>query len=324
MKAVQINGYGGEKVIEINTDAPMVAAQPGKVLVEVHAAGVNPMDWKVRDGLTRQWINLNFPATLGYDFSGIVADVGEGVTDFRRGNEVYGEARIAMGGSFAEYVLTDADAVAIKPGTVNHIESAALPLAGVSAYQAIVEVLNLSPEQKILIHGGAGGIGSYAIQLASHLGAFVATTVRGSGVEFAKRLGADMIINFEKEKFGDLVHEYDAVLDTVGGNIYTRSYEVLRVGGIILSMTEGPRTDLEKKYDVKAMPIFTEVNSGRLKRLAEFVDKSVVKVYIDRVFPLDKAADAITYLKKGRPNGKVVIAVKERVPDSVVRQAQIL
>ncbi len=319
MKAVQINGYGGDEVIEINTNAPREVTQPGMISVEVHAAGVNPIDWKMRDGLTRQWIKLNFPATLGFDFSGVVADVGDGVTDFRRGNEVYGQARIAIGGSFAEYVLTEPDAVAIKPRTVNYIEAAALPLAGVSAYQAIVEVLNLSPEQKILIHGGAGGIGSFAIQLASHLGAFVATTVRGGGEEFVKQLGADMVINFQKEKFEDLVHEYDAVFDTVGGDVYTRSYEVLRVGGTVLSMTEGPRPDLEKKYDVKAISISTQVNAGRLKRLAEFVDKSVIKVHFDRVFPLDKAADAIAYLKNGRPNGKVVIAVKERVPDGVAR-----
>src|SRR3972149_2414019 len=176
MKAAQINKYGGSEVVEINKTAPKPAASRGKLLVEVYAAGVNPIDWKIREG----YIPLKFPATLGGDFSGVVADVGEGVSGFKKGDEVYGYASILGGGSgsFAEFVSADAKVMALKPKNITHVEAGALPLTGVSAWQALVDHISLSRGKKILIHGGAGGIGTIAIQLARHLGAYVATTAR--------------------------------------------------------------------------------------------------------------------------------------------------
>lgn len=319
MKAVQIKDYGGDEVVEINKNVPKSTPKAGMVLVEVRAAGVNPMDWKIRDGLAKSWIKLKLPAIIGLDFSGVVSEIGEGVTGFRKGNEVYGQAKLSTGGSFAEYVLADAGAIAIKPKTISHIEAAGLPLAGVSAMQGIIELLNLAREQKILIHGGAGGIGSFAIQFAKHVGAYVATTVRGQEVDFARKLGADLVIDFEKRRFEDHVHEYDAVFDTVGGDTYTRSYAVLRVGGVVLSMLESPKPDMMKKYNVNAIYESTQVNIERLNKLADYTDKGAIKVYVDKVFPLDQAAEALTYLKEEHPHGKVVIEVQAKVPSEARR-----
>ncbi len=319
MKAAQISGYGGEEVVVINKDVPRAAPSEGKLLVEVHAAGVNPIDWRIRDGLTKRWMKLNLPAVLGLDFSGVVSELGQGVTNFRKGNEVYGGARISSGGSFAEYVVADANSVAIKPKRTSYTEAASLPLVGVSAYQAIIELLNLSKDQKILIHGGAGGIGSIAIQLAKHVGGFVATTVRGDDVMFAKELGADLAIDFEKTAFETQVREYDAVFDTVGGETYAKSYSVLKAGGTILSMIEQPRSELMKEYNVKAILETTQVNTERLTKLAEYVDAGAIKARVDKVFPLEQTAKALTYLKEGHPKGKVVIEVREKVPTGVAR-----
>ena|SRR6476646_9281877 len=179
MKSIQIKRYGSSDVMEVNDTASVPSLPPGKILVNVNAAGVNPIDWKIREGYMQQMIQLQFPSTLGMDFSGVIKQIGENIpSDFKQSNEVYGQASVLRGrsGAFAELALVDKDTIAHKPKTLDHLQSAALPLVGVSAWQAIVENIGLSKGQKILIHGGAGGIGSIAIQLAKHLGAYVATT----------------------------------------------------------------------------------------------------------------------------------------------------
>ena len=181
MKAMQINNYGGSNVIRINDNVPIAKGHPAKVLVEVKAGGINAVDWKIREGYFQQMIPLQFSTTLGTDFSGVIKELGENAsTDFNIGDEVYGQASVLSGssGSFAELVLTNIDSIGPKPNTLNPIEASGLPLVGVSAWQALVENIGLSKNQKILIHGGAGGIGSIAIPLAKHLGAYVATTVQ--------------------------------------------------------------------------------------------------------------------------------------------------
>ena len=189
MKSAQIKRYGGSDVVEINQSTPAPSdPSAGKVLVRIKAAGVNPADWKIREGYMHQMMPLQFPSTLGMDFSGIIEKVGEGVSDFRYNDEVYGQASVIKGGSgaFAEMALASADSIAHKPKTLSHEEAAGLPLVGVSAWQALVENIGLSKDQKILIHGGAGGIGSIAIQLAKHLGAYTATTVNTNEKQFVK------------------------------------------------------------------------------------------------------------------------------------------
>ncbi len=313
MKAAQINKYGGSQVVEINENAPEPTVSQGHLLIEVHAAGVNPIDWKIREGYMRQMVPLKFPATLGGDFSGIVAELGEGVSGFKKGDEIYGQASIIRdgSGSFAEFASADANTTAHKPKNTSHVEAAALPLTGVSAWQALVDHIGLSRGKKILIHGGAGGIGSIAIQLARHLGAYVTSTAGAKDVQYVKELGADEVIDYKNQSFEDILHSYDAVYDTVGGETYVRSFRVLKRGGIIVSMLEQPDPDLMEKYGVNAIGQFTQVNRERLSRLAELVDKRVIKVHVERTFHLEQAGEALEYQQNGHPRGKVVLEIRE-------------
>jgi len=315
MKSVQINRYGGSEVVEINKDMPEPTISAGKVLVNVKAAGVNPADWKIREGYFLQMIPLQFPSTMGTDISGIIKEFGEGVSNsgLEKGDEVYGQASaIFSGGSgaFAELALANKDSIAHKPKTLNLEEAAALTTVGVSAWQALVENIRLSKDKKILIHGGAGGIGSIAIQLAKHLGAYVATTVSTNDEQFVQELGVDRVINYKTENFEENIHDYDAVFDTVGGDTYKRSFKVLEKGsGIIVSMLEQPNSDLMNQYGVKAVFLFSQANRERLTKLAEWVDLNNIKVNIDKTFPLDEAAKALEYQKDSHPRGKVVLTI---------------
>jgi NADPH:quinone reductase-like Zn-dependent oxidoreductase len=314
MKSAQMKRYGSSEVVEINqsTPAPNDAAA-GKVLVNVKAAGVNPIDWKIREGYMQQRVPLQFPSTLGMDFSGAIERVGEGVSDFKQDDEVYGQAAVIRGGSgaFAEMALANADSIAHKPRTLSHEEAAGLPLVGVSAWQALVETMGLSKDQKVLVHGGAGGIGSIAIQLAKHLGAYVATTSSTNDKQFVQQLGADEVIDYKTQTFEDLLHDYDAVFDTIGGETYTRSFKVLKRGGIIVSMLEQPHQELMDRFGVKAISQFTQVNRERLTRLAQWVDQNNIRVNVDKTFPLDEAAKALDYQRDVHPRGKVVLKVSK-------------
>jgi alcohol dehydrogenase len=316
MKSIQIRGYGGYDVVEVKKTASLPNISSGKVLVNVKASGVNPVDWKIREGYMQQLIQLQFPSTLGMDFSGVVEEIGEvngdAPVDFKQGDEVYGQASISSGGSgaFAELAMANKDSIAHKPKTLNHIETAGLPLVGVSAWQALVENIRLSKDQKILIHGGAGGIGSIAIQLAKHLGAYVATTVSTNNKQFVQELGADQIVDYKKENFEDILQDYDAVFDTVGGETNKRSFRVLKKGGgIIVSTLEQPNTELMSQYGIKAVFLFSQVNKQRLTELAQWVDENNIKVNIAKTFPLDEASNALDYQKGGHPRGKVVLTV---------------
>ena len=312
MKSAQITRYGNtSEVIEIRqTSTPNLSA--GKVLVEVKAAGINPIDWKIREGYMQQMIRLQFPSTLGLDFSGVIKQVGEDVSSgFSQGDEIYGQAGVPSGGSgaFSEMALASATSIAHKPKTLNYAEAAALPLVGVSAWQALVEFMGLSNGQKILIHGGAGGIGSIAIQLAKNLDAHVATTVSTDDKQFVQKLGADETIDYKTQTFEDLVHDYDAVFDTVGGETYTRSFKVLRKGGIIVSMLEQQNSELMDKFGVRAVSQFTQVDRERLSKLAKWVDQNKVKVNIEKTYSLDEAGKALDYLRDIHPRGKVVLEI---------------
>jgi alcohol dehydrogenase len=283
MKSAQIKRYGGSEVVEINQSTPAPNdPSAGKVLVRIKAAGVNPADWKIREGYFQQMMPLQFPSTLGMDFSGIVEKIGEGVSDFKYNDEVYGQASVIRGGSgaFADMALANADTIAHKPKTLSHEE--------------------------------AGGIGSIAIQFAKHLGAHVATTVSTNDKEFVKELGADEVIDYKTQNFEDVLsHDYDAVFDTVGGETYTRSFKVLKRGGIIVSMLEQPNQELMDRFGVKSISQFTQVNRERLTKLAQWVDQNNIRVNVDKTFPLDEAAKALDYQRDVHPRGKVVLQVSK-------------
>jgi alcohol dehydrogenase len=315
MKSVQINRYGGSEVIEVSQSIPEPALSAGKVLVSVKAASVNPADWKIREGGLQQIIHLEFPSTLGMDFSGVIKQVGEGESnsEFNQGDEVYGQAGVINGGSgaFAEMTLAKTESIANKPKRLSHAEAAALPLVGVSAWRALVENIGLSKGQKILIHGGAGGIGSIAIQLGKRLGAYVATTVSTNDKQFVQELGADQVIDYKAQNFEDMIHDYDAVFDTVGGDTYKRSFKVLKKGsGIIVSMLEQPNSQLMDQHGVKAIFQFTQADRERLTKVAKWIDENKdIRVNIDKTFSLDEAGQALDYQKDVHPRGKVVLTV---------------
>ncbi len=310
MKAAQINEYGTD-VVAINRNVNTPELESGKVLVKVHAAGVNPFDWKIREGYVSATSKFSFPITLGGDFSGTVIDVGEGVSLYNKGDHVYGSGLILSGGSgaFAEFVLAGEKLIAIKPEKASYPEAAALPLTGVSALDVLYNKMELHKGQKILIHGGSGGIGSMAIQMAKHLGTYVATTSRKDKTQYLKSLGADEVIDYKDELFEEKLKDYDAVFDTVGGETYKRSFQVLRKGGIIVSMLEQPDKELMDKYQVKAVGQSTRINTHSLRKLAELFDSGVVTVRVDRIFPLEEAGLALEFQRNGSLKGKVVIEV---------------
>lgn len=311
MKAVQINFYGGVEVLEINENAPVPQPSKGQVLVENHAASINPIDWKIRAGYLKEMAPLSFPTTLGGDFAGIVTEVGEGVTDFKVGDEVYGSAIVLNGGSgsFAQILASNTANMAHKPKSIDFIQAAALPLVGSSAIQALEEHIKLQNGQKILIHGGAGGIGHIAIQLARALGGYVATTVAGKDLEFVKLQGADEAIDYQTQAFEKVLKDYDAVFDTVGDDVTDKSFKVLKRGGVIVSMLGQPNQELAQILAVTAIGQNTITNTKHLNRLAQLVDDGKIRPHVDKVFPLKEAKEAFQHLEEGYSQGKVVLKI---------------
>jgi alcohol dehydrogenase len=302
MLAAQLIKIGGPDAVQVNQiDIPVVGEN--EVLIEVYAASVNPYNLKQREGKVP---TPKIPITLGSDFSGVISSVGEGITEWQAGDEVYGQAR----GSWAEFAVATTSAFAKKPESLNFEMAAAVPLVATSAYEALVEAMQLKKGQKILIHGGAGGIGSMAIQLAKYLGAEVATTVSPDNAEFVRELGADHIIDYRSQDFSELLHNYDAVYDTVGGDTHERSYRVLRQGGRLVSMEQQPNAELDEKYKVEASLQGSRSTPERLNAVCELFDKGAIKVKIDREYPLAQAAEALEQLKTGSHRGKIILKIK--------------
>jgi len=281
------------------------------VLVEVHAASINPFDTIVREGYVRNMIK-SLPITLGGDVAGVVSEVGEGVADFAVGDKVYGQANVVAGnsGAFAEFAATMAGQLGKMPANLSFIEAGAIPLTGESALQVITEHMQLAPGQKILIHGGAGGIGTVAIQIAKHLGAYVATTATDDGIQYVKDLGADEVIDYKAQKFEDVVRDYDAVFDTVGGDTYTRSFAVLKKGGMIVSMVEQENAELASKHEVKAVHQFTKVSTDSLNELSKLIEDGVITVHVDKTYSLGQISQAFTDRESGTVRGKIAIEIK--------------
>lgn len=310
MKAAQLTRYGGKDAITINEDVPEPTLGADEVLVRVHAAGVNPFDYKVQSGTYQDYFPVTFPAILGGDVSGVVEKIGDDVSGFTVGQEVYGMANAASSrGSFAELAPVKAVQLSEKPKTTDFTVAAALPLASVSAYQALVDYIALKPGQKILIHGGSGGIGSLAIQIAHSIGAYVATTTSAGDTDFVKSLGADEVIDYKTQDFSELLSDYDAVFDTVGGEPNIKSYTILKKGGTLVSMVQPVDEALEKQYGISYVQESTKATQERFTAITELVDSGKLVVHVDKTFPLEETAEALEYLKTHHSIGKVVIVV---------------
>lgn len=312
MKALQINQYGAKDVLQLTLNAPKPVVGKGQVLVEVYAASLNPIDWKVRTGYLKEMVPLTMPVTLGGDAAGVVTGVGESVSGLTVGDRVYGHpSRLAGGtGSFAEFVVAPMSTLALAPQHANLMVAAALPLVGASALEAIEQHIKLQRGQKLLIHGGAGGIGSMAIQVAKSIGAYVATTASADDQAFVRELGVDEVIDYKKEAFEAKLTNFDAVFDTVGGDTTKQSFKVLKKGGTLVSMLGEPDPTLAQQYEVTAIGQLTQVTTERLKRLAQLVDRGTITIRIDRVYPLEKASEAFQLIEDGRSRGKVILEIR--------------
>lgn len=329
MKAVQIEKYGGPDVLEVRTDVATPTPSDGQVLVQVHAASINPFDIALREGRAHAYAPLTFPAILGGDFAGTVTKLDGIVTEFAVGDEVYGQALIINGGSgsFAEFAAAKIDNIAKKPQNIDFIQAASLPLVGCSAVQALEEHIQLhkgpssaqsssrlwpaskasAGKQKILIHGGAGGIGSIAIQLAKALGAYVATTVSVDDVDFVRSLGADEVIDYKTQQFAELLHDFDAVFVTGGKDIVDVSFITLKRGGVIVSMLGKPNDALAEKYGVTAIGQNSRVTTDRLNRLTQYIESGKIKPRVDKIFSLNQVKEAFVYQGQSSHRGKVVL-----------------
>jgi len=310
MKAAQMNAYGGPEVIQVN-DVAKPEVKPGQVLVEVNAASINPFDFKLRLGYMKDMIPLKFPFTVGGDVAGKVTQVGDGVDGFKVGDRVYGQAAGVAGnsGAFAEFAATSAGQLAQAPKGLSWEEMASLPLAGVSAWQAMVEHLQLKRGQTVLIHGGAGGIGSLAVQLAQHLGAKVTATAGAGNLDYVKGLGADEVVDYQSQDVAGL-RDFDAAFDTVGGDEFNKVLRTVKRGGTVVSMG-GYSLDkaLAAELGVTAIAQGTKVTTAALDKLRELVESGAVKPQVGKMFPLAQTRAAFEALENGSVRGKVVIEV---------------
>src|SRR5687768_1346355 len=330
MKALAIRGYKAPMAL---MDLPRPEPGPGELLVRVRAAGVNPIDYKIRDGAVKVLLPFSFPLVLGTDLAGDVEAIGQGVTKFKLGDAVYSRLDNDRIGAFAEYAVVRESAAASKPASIDYAQAASLPLVGLTAWQTLIELARLRPGQKVLIHAGSGGVGTFAIQLAKHLGAQVATTAAAKNHALVKSLGADVAIDYKKIRFETVVKDQDVVLDTQGGETLRRSFEVVKPGGVVVTI--GGRPDgkfarawglslpfvwilgfLNRKVDrlarerrVRFEYLFMHASGEQLERIGALVDEGVIKPILDKVFSLDAAAEAISYVESGRAVGKVVIRV---------------
>lgn len=309
MRAAQYNEYGDPEVIKINN---VKSPDPGKqqVIIKVISAAINPFDGKLRQGYMKDSIPLSFPVTIGGDFSGVITQIAPDVSDFKVGDEVYGSANVLGGGSgaAAQFAAANVRNIAKRPESISHAQAAAIVLVGVSAVD-VIEKLQIGEGKKVLIHGGAGGIGSAAVQYAKSLSAYVAATASAADEEFVSGLGADAVIDYESQKFEELLKGYDAVLDTVGGDVYAKSFRILKPGGILVSMIEQPNEQMSAQYSVKSLHQSTRVTSESLRRLSQLVEKNLITPVVDKIYPFDQVVDAFKYMEQGHPRGKVVIEV---------------
>ncbi|MEK4865999.1 NADP-dependent oxidoreductase [Bacillus sp. FSL E2-8895] len=332
MRAMVIDKYG--KVPMRMTEMPTPEINEYEVLAEIHAASINPIDFKIRDGKVKLLLKYKMPLILGNDFSGVIVKVGTKVTQFKVGDEIYARPRKDKIGTFAEYIAIHEDDIALKPKNLTFEEAASIPLVGLTSYQALHDIMQLQKGQKILIHAGSGGVGTFAIQLAKIMGATVATTASEAGENLVKSLGADEIINYKKEKFEDILKNYDAVFDTLGGTTLEKSFDIIKSEGNIVSVSGMPNarfgkefgsgffktllfslaskklTALEKKHNAQYSFLFMKPSRDQLRIIAKYIESGQIKPIIDRIFPFEDTQKAMEYSESGRAKGKIIVKIK--------------
>ena len=305
MKAVRIHQFGGPDQL-VYEDAPMPTPAAGEVCIRVHAVGVNPYDVKIRQGSVEKELPHQLPLILGWDVAGDVAALGEGVTSFQVGDPVYVMANPANDGAYAEYIVVDAAVIAAKPERLTYPEAASIPLAAQTALQAIYDLGQLQAGQTILIHGGAGSVGSFAVQLAKAKGATVYATAASTDQDYLKQLGADKTIDYKTQKFEDIVSDIDVVLDPLGGEVQQKSWQVMKPGGILVSTVQPP----QPPSGLQGKLINTQSRADTLRTISALVEAGQLKTLVQKVLPLQEAKQAHDLLEGGlKTPGKVVLEV---------------
>ena len=332
MQAAIIKSYGNNDRILI-ADMPIPDLEAHDILIQIKAASVNPLDTRIRDGKLKQVLPFKLPLALGNDLAGVVVDTGTKSTKFKIGDEVYARTDTSRIGSFAEYIAINEDNVAIKPKNLPMEDAASLPLVALTAWQILVEKANIQKGQKVLIHGGAGGVGSIAIQLASHLGAYVATTASKADFNTIKKYGADKMIDYKTEDFSTIIKDYDLVLDTRGGETLEKSLHVLKRGGQVISVNGTPDSNMAIELGLnpvmKLVMTLLSFNNNRkakasgvhyafhfmhpsgvqLDEVRKLVEKGILRPVVDKVYPFSSIKEALAYSESGKSKGKIVIKI---------------
>jgi NADPH:quinone reductase-like Zn-dependent oxidoreductase len=335
MKAAIAEKYGGVEVLEISDDLPVPRVGPNGVLVEVHAASVNPVDWKLRQGLLHAVMPVVFPVIWGCDLSGVVKEVGPSVTLFKPGDEVYGmkDGYVAKTyrGTYAEYVVVPEKSLAAKPKTLSHVEAAAVPLAALTAWQAMVNQGRLKPGQRVLIHAGAGGVGVMAIQIAKAFGAYVAATASTRNQDLLRELGADLAIDYTREKIDKVRPKFDLVLDGVGKSVWAESFRALKIGGRLITLTPPIPEQSSGKLRFFAAAIQgvgfgtmrgllggkrlsiarVKPRGGELEKISALIEAGKIRPVVEKVFALEQIAEAHRLSEAGHVKGKLVISFQQ-------------
>jgi NADPH:quinone reductase-like Zn-dependent oxidoreductase len=308
MKAIRIHNYGGPEVLHYE-DAPRPQPQAGEVLVRVHAAGVNPIDWKVREGHMKDLLPHKFPLILGWDVSGTVEEVGLGVSRFKIGDEVYSLPDPTRNGAYADYIVVREPELARKPNSLHHICAAAIPLAALTAWQSLFDTARLQPGQRVLIHAGSGGVGHLAVQLAKWKGAYVFATASTKNQDLLRELDVDEPIDYTQQRFEDIARKIDIVLDTLGGETQERSWSVLKKGGVLVSLVQPPSEEKAKELGVRAAIIGVQPNGAQLAEIAKIIEAGKLAPVIDRILPLSEARRAHELSQSGHTHGKIALRV---------------
>jgi NADPH:quinone reductase-like Zn-dependent oxidoreductase len=313
MNAIRMHSYGGPEVLQYE-DAPCPRVKNGEVLVRVHAAGVNPLDWKVRAGDLNGFIQHKLPLIPGWDVSGVVEKIGPGVSRFKKGDEVFAMADPTRDGAYADYVVVRGTALAIKPKALHHVRAAATPVSALAAWRSLFDLGQLQAKQRILIHGGSGGVGHFAVQFAKWKGAYVIATASTNNQELLRKLGADETIDYTIQKFENVAHKIDIVLDTIGGETQERSWLVLKQGGALISLVQSPLEEKVNQFGVRGIMCSVQPNAARLSAIAKLIDSAKFTPAIDRILPLSEARRAHELSQNGHARGKIVLRVKKVQP----------
>lgn len=312
MKAIVIEEYGDKNtLVEKDIETPKISEN--QVLVEVHATSINPIDWKVREGYLKEMLPFEFPIILGWDASGVVVEAGSDVTDFKVGDRVFTRPATTNRGTYAEYLAVDSNLLAKMPKEMSFEEAASTPLAGLTAWQCLVDFGNIQDDSKVLIHAGAGGVGIFAIQIAKSLGAYVATTASENNIEFLTSLGADEVINYKENDFSEVLNGFDLVLDSMGGDIQSKSYKVLKENGKLVSIVQPPSEEEAASFNTTAGFVWLEPNGKQLQKLANLYVEDKVKPVIGKIFDFSEQSlkDAHDLSETHHARGKIVIRVKK-------------